>query len=89
MSGYLESLVLGLGLTETAVVQGKPTGWAVAAVPVETLLGEDQNVVLNPIVDAETPHPCDPAHVLVDGDKASKGRRDRISRAAPLVHIVP
>lgn len=89
MSVYLQSIVLRIGLKEADVVYGKSSNWAVAAIPVQTLLDEEQRVVPDPITGAPQPHPCDPAHAVVDGDKHEKKRRDRISRAAPLIHIVP
>jgi hypothetical protein len=89
MSVYLESIVLDLGLSGVDVVYGKPSSWAVAAIPVQALLDEEQSVVPDPINGAADPHPCDPAHAVVDGDKKEKKRRDRVARAAPLVHIVP
>jgi hypothetical protein len=88
MSAYLKSIVDRLGLTDAHVVQGKEAGWAVASIPVATLIAEQQVVEPDPIVDAPEPHPCDPAHALVHGAKSPKGRRDHISKASPLVHIV-
>jgi hypothetical protein len=89
MSVYLQSIVLTIGLTEASVTSGKTSGWAVAAIPVQTLTDEDQNVVADPILGAHVPHPCDPAHALVHGDKRQKSRREHIARASPLVHVVP
>lgn len=89
MSVYLRSIVYELGLTEANVVEGKTTGWAVSAIPVQVLTDEEQVLEPNPIEDTPTPHPCDPAHALVHGDKRSKARRDRIARLSPLVHMVP
>jgi hypothetical protein len=89
MSVYLRSLVFQLGLTEVDVVYGRPSGWAVAAIPVQTLLDEQQRIEPNPIVGSINPHPCDPAHALVHGDKAEKKRRDRIARVSALAHVVP
>jgi hypothetical protein len=88
MSVYLKSIVFDLGLTEASVVDGKPAGWTVAAVPVQTLTDEQQVVVHEPVVGAAEPHPCDPAHCVVDGDKQPKARRDRIAKLSPLVHVV-
>jgi hypothetical protein len=88
MSAYLKSIVIELGLTDADVVHGKETGWAVASIPVGVLIDEEQIVEPDPISDPPEPHPCDPAHALVHGVKTPKGRRDRISKASPLVHIV-
>lgn len=88
MSVYLKSIVEALGLTDASVVYGKPTRWAVASIPVQTLINEEQVVEPDPIVNAAVPHPCDPAHALVHGEKTPKSRRDRIAKASPLVHIV-
>lgn len=89
MSTYLESVVSHLHIGADSVVYGKPTGWAVASIPVVTLIAENQRVVRDPIVGSPDPHPCDPAHALVHGVKDPKGRRERISRASPLVYVVP
>jgi hypothetical protein len=89
MSTYIRSIVFNIGLTEIDVVSGKTSGWAVSAVPVQTLLDEDQEVEHKPEVGSLNPHPCDPAHALVHGDKSEKKRRERISRASPLVYIIP
>jgi len=89
MSGYLNSLVLDLGRTAQDVVHGKSANWGVAAIPVEALIAEEQVVALDPITNPQVPHPCDLAHVEVHGVKEPKGRRDRISRASPLVYIIP
>lgn len=89
MSVYLKSLVLNLGRTEMDVVDGKPSGWATAAIPVQLLLTEEQRVEPKPEINSLNPHPCDAAHALVHGDKKQKSRRDRISRGSPLVHINP
>jgi hypothetical protein len=89
MSVCLRSVTVAIGLTDASVVHGKESRWAVAAIPVQILINEEQVVEPNPIVDPPTPHPCDPAHALVHGEKRPKGRRDRISKASPLVHIVP
>lgn len=89
MSGYLQSVVIELKLTERAVVHGKGVGWGVASIPAQTLIDEEQVVVPDPIVEPPTPHPCDPAHALVHGQKEPKKRRDRISKSSPLVYIVP
>ncbi len=89
MSVYLKSITVAIGLTDASVVHGKESRWAVAAIPVQTLIDEEQVVEPNPIVEPLLPHPCDPAHALVHGEKNPKGRRERISKASPLVHIVP
>jgi hypothetical protein len=89
MSVYLQSIVFGLKLTEESVVYGKTSKWAVAAIPVETLIKEDQAIRPDPVGGSTTPHPCDPAHALVDGEKKPKARRNRISAASPLVYVVP
>lgn len=89
MSAYLQSAVAVLGLSEVDVVSGKARAWGVAAIPVQLLIDEEQRVVPDPIAGALNPHPCDPAHALVHGDKAAKKRRERISRSSPLVYIVP
>jgi hypothetical protein len=88
MSAYLKSIVDGLGLTDAHVVHGKAPGWCVASIPVRKLIDEEQVVTPAPIVDPPETHPCDPAHALVHGEKKPKGRRDRIAKASPLVHIV-
>jgi len=88
MSTYLRSIVDRIGRTEPDVVDGKEAGWAVASIPVETLIVEEQVVEPDPIAGAREPHRCDPAHALVRGSKHPKGRRDRIAKASPLVHIV-
>jgi hypothetical protein len=88
MSAYLKSIVDGLGLTAVDVVHGKEAGWAVASIPVHTLIAEEQVVEPDPIIDATEPHRCDPAHALIHGVKNPKGRRDRISKASPLIYIV-
>lgn len=88
MSVYMQSIVFKEGLTVGDVVYGKPSRWAVAAAPVEKLIDEDQRIELDPIRDSPVPHPCDPAHALVHGDKSEKKRRERIATALPLVHIV-
>lgn len=88
MSVYLKSIVDGLGLTDAHVVHAKQAGWAVAAIPVQKLIDEDQVVVADPIVDPPQPHPCDRAHALVQGDKSPKARRERIAKSSPLVHVV-
>lgn len=79
MSAYLRSLVAQLGLTDVAVIHGKSTGWAVAAMPVQILLDEDQVIGPDPIIDPEVTHPCDLAHVTVRGNKKSKARQDRFN----------
>lgn len=89
MSAYIRSIVDRLGLSEIDVVHGKPARWGVAAIPVAKLINEEQRVEHDPIVDSATPHPCDPAHALVHGDKSQKKRRERIAAASPLVYIVP
>jgi hypothetical protein len=89
MSVYLRSIVYNLGLAEENVVEAKATGWAVSAIPVHVLAAEEQTLEPNPVTDAEEPHPCDPAHALVHGDKRSKARRDRIAKLSPLIHVVP
>jgi hypothetical protein len=89
MSVYLQSTVSDLDLTAVAVVYSKPSGWAVASIPVQTLIDEEQAVILNPVINPSTPHPCDLAHALVDGIKQPKSRREHISRASPLVYVVP
>lgn len=88
MSVYLRSIVERLGLGPAAVTDGKPAGWAVAAVPVRVLLAEEQAVEHDPVAGGVPPHPCDPAHAVVRGNKKSKSRRERIARASPLVHLV-
>jgi hypothetical protein len=88
MSVYLRSITVAIGLNDASVVHGKESRWAVAAIPVQILIDEEQAVEPDPVVDAPVPHPCDPAHALVHGEKKPKGRRDRISKASPLVHIV-
>ncbi len=88
MSAYLQSVVDCIGLTKEHVVHEKEPGWAVAAIPVETLMAEEQNIERDPITAPPEPHPCDPAHALVRGNKNPKGRRDRIAQVSPLVHIV-
>lgn len=88
MSVYAMSIVTRLGLDHTAVVYGKESGWGVAQTPVELLAEEEQQVLLDPVVAVEVPHPCDPAHGIVVGDKQPKSRRERIARGSPLVHIV-
>jgi hypothetical protein len=89
MSVYLNSLVINLGLTEVDVVYGKSSGWAVAAIPNKTLFDEEQVIEHKPEINPLNPHPCDTAHALVHGDKREKARRNRISLASPLVHIIP
>ncbi len=89
MSVYLRSIVLDIGLTDKDVVAGKETKWAVAAIPIQVLVEEEQVVEPDPIVNALVSHPCDPAHALVNGVKKPKTRRERISKASPLVFIVP
>jgi len=88
MSVYLRSIVEELGLGPDAVTHGKPAGWAVAAVAVQLLLDEEQVVEHDPITGGASPHPCDPAHAVVWGEKKPKSRRERIARAALLVHLV-
>lgn len=88
MSVYLRSVVEELGLGAADVTDGKPAGWAVAAAPVRVLLAEEQAVEHDPVTGAALPHPCDPAHAVVRGDKKLKSRRERIARASPLVHLV-
>jgi len=88
MSAYLASVMSQVGLGLESVVYGKPSGWAVAAIPVATLRQEEQEVIRDPIVDSPSPHPCDPAHALIVGEKKPKGRRERISQASPLVYLV-
>jgi len=88
MSVYIRSIVFELGLTEADVIHGKQAGWAVAAIPNQTLIDEEQLIRHKPEVDSLNPHPCDPAHALVHGNKGQKARRDRIARSAPLIHIV-
>jgi hypothetical protein len=87
MSVYMQSLVFKHGLTLSDVVYGKPPRWAVAATPAQKLIDEDQRIELNPIDNPPDPHPCDPAHALVHGDKGAKKRRERLAAASPLVHI--
>jgi hypothetical protein len=89
MSVYMESIVGRLGLSEIDVVYGKPARWAVAAIPVQKLVQEEQRVEHDPIADSATPHPCDPAHGLVHGDKSQKRRRERIAAASPLIYVAP
>lgn len=89
MSVYLNSVVQELQLPIDAVVHGKGSGWAVAAVPVGVLIAEEQRVVRDPVVNLHEPHPCDPAHALVHGQKKPKSRRERIARQSPLMFIVP
>jgi hypothetical protein len=89
MSVYLFEIVHGLGLKESDAVHGKPSGWAVASIPFKVLDDEEQVVEPDPIVDSPEPHPCDPAHALVHGDKRPKARRERIAKQSPLVHVVP
>lgn len=89
MSVYLDSVMEDLHLAVDAVVYGKGSGWAVAAVPVGVLIAEEQQVVRDPVLDPLAPHPCDPAHGLVHGQKKPKSRRERIARQSPLVFIVP
>lgn len=88
MSVYIKSIVASLGLTDASVVRGKDRDWAVASVPVQTLIDEEQVVEEAPVIDAPELHPCDPAHALVHGVKRPKSRRERIAKASPLVHIV-
>ena len=88
MSVYLRSIVEELDLGPADVTDGKPVGWAVAAPPVRVLLTEEQAVEHDPVADGAPPHPCDPAHAVVRGDKKPKSRRERIARASPLVHLV-
>lgn len=89
MSVYLDSAVQDLHLAVDAVVHGKGSGWAVAAAPVGVLVAEEQRVVRDPVVNPHEPHPCDPAHALVHGQKKPKGRRERIARQSPLAYVVP
>lgn len=88
MSAYLQSILEGLDLADANVVQGKASGWAVAAIPVQTLIDEEQAVEHAQVTGTPIPHPCDPAHVSVRGVKKPKSRRDRISKASPLVYFV-
>lgn len=88
MSVYLRSIVEELGLGPDAVTHGKPAGWAVAAAAVQLLLDEAQVVEHDPVTGGTPPHPCDPAHAAVRGEKKPKSRRERIARAALLVHLV-
>lgn len=88
VSVYLRSIVEELGLGADAVTDGKPAGWAVAAIPVRVLLAEQQVVEHDPVSGGDPPHPCDRAHAVVRGEKKQKSRRERIARAAPLVHLI-
>ncbi|MHB8296848.1 MAG: hypothetical protein ACYDH5_20020 [Acidimicrobiales bacterium] len=89
MSAYLGSIVADLGLADAAVLHGKASRWAVAAMPVQTLLDEAQTIERDPVVDPMVPHPCDSAHVAIVGDKTPKARRDRIAKKSPLVYVIP
>jgi hypothetical protein len=89
MSAYLWSVVAKLNLQEASVAYGKSSGWGVASIPVQVLTAEDQVTTHVPIVAAAVPHPCDPAHAEVAGDKSAKSRRERIARSSPLVFTVP
>ncbi len=81
MSGYLDSVVSSLGLKRERVLDGH-AGFFLAALGVQALIDEEQRVVRDPI---EPPiHPCDPAHVAVEGSKANK-RRKRLAKAAVWV----
>ena len=88
MSVYVRSIVHDIGLTHSDVVSGKGSGWAVAQTSVQVLIGEDQEVQLDPVIKPTIPHPCDPAHAVVIGEKKPKGRRDRIASQSPLVYFV-
>jgi len=89
MSVYLKSVVSLMNLVDADVIDGKGSGWAVAATKVEDLRGEEQEVKFDPVENPAVRHICDGAHSLVVGDKSSKARRERIVKASPLVCILP
>jgi hypothetical protein len=86
MSAYAKSTLDSNHLTDADVVDGKGKDWAVASTPVEVLTNLEQTTIWNPLANEEVAHPCDVAHSLVIGDKKSKGRRESISKASPIVH---
>lgn len=92
MSVYLGSIMIEHNLDCSDVVWGKGPGWAVAETPTTLYAAEDQVIEPQPVQhppDPGAPHPCDPAHALVHGDKTAKARRDRLAAASPLVYIHP
>jgi hypothetical protein len=87
-SVYLKSVLDELQLSAKDVADGKGSGWGVSATGVGLLVAENQQVLRDPIERSETPHVCDPAHALVEGDKTEKSRRDRIAAQLPIVYRV-
>lgn len=85
MSVYVRSKITALNLTDSDVLVGKGEDWAIAASDVELLHKEEQLVKLDPLKNESSPHPCDPAHALVIGNKEPKSRRDRIAQQSPLI----
>jgi hypothetical protein len=84
MSAFLDSALRENGLHRTDIIQGHPGFYAVA-LTVDTLTREEQTVVRDPIEPPQ--HICDPAHVLVVGQKGL-GRRRRLAKAARWVEGV-
>jgi hypothetical protein len=81
MSVYLDSVLREIELSRTDVLDGHD-GFYLAAVVVQVLLDEEQDIQSDPI----TPqiHKCDPAHAIVVGDKG-RHRRRRIARQAQWI----
>jgi hypothetical protein len=78
MSGFLDSALVENKLARSDVIVGHP-GFLVAALRVQVLRDEDQQVLRDPLTPVA--HPCDPAHVQVAGVKANK-RRSRFAKQA-------
>lgn len=80
MSVYLARVLDQMGLTAAHTLDGHEAGFAVAALSVGAVRGEQQVVLRDPEPGPPT-HTCDPAHGLVAGKKATK-RRQRIGKTA-------
>ena len=87
MSVYCARLIRDLGHGVPALLDGRPSGWAVAELRVDYLRREEeQDVQHSPEVSAPEPNVCDPAHTLVVGEK-NKARRERMAKRARIVLV--
>ena len=89
MSVYMRSILHSIDLQDSSVAHAKPSRWGVAAIPPDVLIDEEQTLRPDPVIEPPVPHPCDPAHTLVEGVKRPKPRREPISKASPLVFVAP
>lgn len=85
MSVYVETRLVAMGLTATAVLDGHD-GYGLVAFPVGLVRAFGWDAVLG---GADSSDPFANAHAEVIGDKRARGPRLRLARESTLVHWPP